>query len=99
MVTPFSTATEDQSMQAVTRENETVHRPCYMYLTKSTLNNELKFTFSTHSISGLLVIVLPSRQITQGADSALASRTARAASAPIRHDCDERQATVFFFCI
>ena len=46
-------------------------------------------TVSTHSISGLLVILLPSRQITQGAVLAEASRTARAASAPIRQDYRE----------
>ena len=46
-------------------------------------------TLSTHSISGLLVILLPSRQITQGAELAEASRTARAASAPIRQDYSE----------
>ena len=46
-------------------------------------------TLSTHSTSGLLVILLPSRQITQGAELAVASRTARAASAPIRQDYSE----------
>ena len=38
-------------------------------------------------MSPLFLILFPSRQITHGAVSGLASKTARAASAPMRQDC------------
>ena len=46
-----------------------------------------EFTLRTHSMSPLFLILFPSRQITHGAVSGLASKTARAASAPMRQDC------------
>ena len=46
-----------------------------------------EFTLWTHSMSTLFLILFPSRQITHGAVSGLASKTARAASAPMRQDC------------